>query len=96
MAAGKSEGGVGEIRRERWMGLPEGRQVRRREVDGVAVRHEGPVAVADPFGLHRPLHPPLELDRLELRPEQPCGLPLEEALEEPLQGGQGSHDRWRV
>ncbi len=96
MAASKPKSGVGEIGRERRMGLPQGGEVRRREVDGVAIRHERPVAVTDPFGLHRPLHPPLQLDRLELRSEEPCGLPLENALEEPLQGGQGSHDRWRL
>ena len=37
------------------------------------------------------LHAPLKLDRLELCPEPPRGLPLEQTLEEPLQGGQGSH-----
>ena len=65
-------------------------------MDGVAIRDERPVAVTDPLGLHRPLHPPLQLDRLELRSEEPRGLPFEKSLEEPLKGGQGSHDRWRL
>ena len=52
-------------------------------------------AVGEPLGLHRPLDPPLELDRLEAGPEQARGRPLEKAFEEPLDGGQGRHGRWR-
>ena len=62
-------------------------------MDGVPVRHEGTVARGEAFRLHRALDPSLELDRLEPGTEDARRGALEEAFEEPLEGGQGGHDR---
>ena len=56
---------------------------------GTSVRSRG----GEALGLHRPLDPALELDRLEPGPEQARRWTLEEAFEEPLDGGQGRHGR---
>ena len=90
-AKGKLQRGVGKVRSEGRMCGSECRQVVRGEPDRESVRNERSPSVTRPIGLHRPLHAPLKLDRLELCPEQARGLPLEQTLEEPLQGGQGSH-----
>ena len=95
VAAGELQGGVGEVGGKRRVGLVERGEVRHVEMDGEPVRDDRAVAVAHPTRFHRPLDAALELDRLELRVEQAGRLPLEEALEEPLEGGEGSHDRWR-
>ena len=95
VAAGELEGGVGEVGGKRRVGLVERGEVRHVEMDGEPVRDDRAVAVAHPTRFHRPLDAALELDRLELRVEQAGRLPLEEAFEEPLEGGEGSHDRWR-
>ena len=65
------------------------------EVDHEAVGREGAVRGGQALGLHRALDPPLQLDGLESCTEQARGRTLEEAFEEPLDGGQRRHGRSR-
>ena len=72
---------------------PNAGEVVRVEVDDEAVRAPACDPRRKPLGLHRPLDPALELDGLQARSEQPRGRALEEAFEEPLDGGQRRHGR---
>ena len=65
------------------------------EADREPVRDEGPVGRGEPLGLHRALDPPLQLDGLQAGSKQASGWSLEEAFEEPLDGGQHWHGRSR-
>ena len=65
------------------------------EVDHEPVGREGAVRGGQALGLHRALDPPLQLDGLEACTEQARGRTLEEAFEEPLDGGQRRHGRSR-
>jgi len=91
MATCEGERAVGEIRGEGRCGGSERGEVVGRQPDGEPMRHECPRAVANPGALHRTLEPDLDLDRANGRLEEPRCLALEQPLEEPLHGGQGSH-----
>ena len=67
-----------------------------RQVGGVephaeASRDDGARALVGPSAFHRPLHPALELHRLDAGAEQRGARALEEPLEEPLDVGKGGH-----
>ena len=96
VGAGEDQGAVGQLRGEGRTELAERGHVSGVQMDGVAVRNEGTVARGEAFRLHRTLDPSLELDRLEPGPEDPRRGALEEAFEEPLEGGQRGHDRGRL
>ncbi len=92
MTTGEGKGGIGQVGCEAGMNSAKRLQVGRGEVNRVTVRDECSLAIAVSRRLHRPLEPALELDRLEPGPEQASGLALEDAFEEPLQGGHwGAH-----
>ena len=93
--AGEQEGPVRELGGQRPGHLAEAGQVVGVEVDDEAVRHERPVGAGQPLGLHRALDAALQLDGLEAGAEEPRGRTLEEAFEEPLDGGQRRHGRSR-
>ena len=95
VGAGEDQGTIGELRREGAGHVPEAVEVVRVEVDDEPVRDERPVGGGQALGLHRALDPALELDRLESGPEQARGRSLEEAFEEPLDGGERRHGRSR-
>ena len=86
---------VGQLDRQRLGQIAEPGQVVRVEVDDEAIRNERPVERDPALGLHRALDAPLQLEGLERRPEQPSRRAFEEAFKEPLDGGQGRHDRCR-
>jgi hypothetical protein len=65
------------------------------EMDQEAVRDEDPVRRGKALGLHRALDAALQLEWLEACSKEPRGLALEEAFEEPLDGGQRRHGRSR-
>ena len=65
------------------------------EMDDEPVRDERPVGGRQALALHRTLDPALELDGLQARPEEAGGRALEEAFEEPLDGGEWRHGRSR-
>ena len=96
MRAREEQGRVGELGGERLLHLLEALEVGGVEVDDEPVRHERPVRCRQPLRLHRALDATLQLDRLESGPEQPSGRALEETFEEPLDGGQRRHGRWRT
>ena len=96
VGAGEHQGAVGQLRGKGRTELAECGHVIGVEMDGVAVRNEGTVARGEALRLHRALDPSLELDRLEPGPEDPRRGALEEAFEEPLEGGQRGHDRGRL
>ena len=96
VGASEHQGAIGQLRGEGRTELAERGHVTGVQMDGVAVRNEGTVARGEALRLHRALDPSLELDRLEPRPEDPRRRALEEAFEEPLEGGQGGHDRGRL
>ena len=85
---GEGQGAVGQLGRERRLHLAERRQVVRVEADDEAVRHERAIGRGQALRLHRALDPPLQLDGLQAGSEQASGWSLEEAFEEPLDGGQ--------
>jgi hypothetical protein len=92
VTTGEGKGGIGQVGREVGMNSAKRLQVGRGEVNRVTVRDECSLAIAVSRRLHRSLEPALELDRLEPGPEQASGLALEDAFEEPLQGGHwGAH-----
>ena len=94
-ASREDEGAVGELGRERAGHVAERLEIGRMEVDDEPVRGERAIRGGQPLGLHGALDPPLQLDRLEACPEQARGRTLEEAFEEPLDGGQRRHGRSR-
>ena len=95
VGAGEHESGIGELARERVLHFGEPLEVVRVQADDEAVRHEGPIGRGQPFGLHRPLDPALQLHGLHPGAEQTSRRALEEAFEEPLDGGQRRHGWWR-
>ena len=70
-------------------------EVARVQADDESVRHQGAVGRGQPFGFHRPLDPTLQLHGLHPGAEQTSRRALEEAFEEPLDGGQRRHGWWR-
>src|SRR6188508_2377017 len=95
MRARERQGAVRELGGKRGRHVAELGQVGRVEVDDEAVRGEGPVRRRQTFGLHRALDPPLELDRLHARAEETSRRALKQSFEEPLDGGERRHGRWR-
>jgi len=91
----RMERGIGQFGLQGRDQLAESIDIRGVQANHVAVRYENPVRCTEPSGLHGPLDPALELDRLESSVKQAGGRPLEEALEEPLQGGEWTHGRAR-
>ena len=89
----EQERAIRKLRREGCRHVPEPGQVRRVEVDHEPVRDEGPVRRRQPFRFHGALDAALELDRLQACAEEARGWSLEEAFEEPLDGGQLRHGR---
>ena len=65
------------------------------EVDHEPVRDEGPIRRRQALALHRSFDPTLQLDRLEARAEEASRRALEQAFEEPLDGGEWRHGRSR-
>src|SRR5437667_401673 len=65
------------------------------EVDDEAIWHDRAFEGHPPTRLHGPLDAALHLKGLQPRPEEPGRRAFEEAFEEPLDGGQGRHGRWR-
>jgi hypothetical protein len=62
-------------------------EVGRVQRDPVAIGHEHPPVRPEPMGLHGALDAPLQLDGLRTRAEEPGRRPLQEPLEEALDGG---------
>ena len=96
VGAREHEGTVGQLRGERRTELAERGHVSGVQMDGVPVRDEGTVARGEALRLHRALDASLKLDRLEPGSEEPRRRALDEAFEEPLEGGQWGHDRGRL
>jgi hypothetical protein len=69
----------------------ERREIARVEGDGEAVGDDRPVARLDASSLHLALDATQQLDRLDPGAEDTCRRSLEEALEEPLEGGKSPH-----
>jgi len=91
VGTGEGERAVRQVRRQSGRHRPQRLEVVRGQPDGEAVRDDRPLAVANAVRLHRPLEAPLHLDGPQPSSEEPGGLALEEPLEEPLDGGKGSH-----
>ena len=94
MCSGKGEGGICELRGEAPRDLTDGAHVHRTQVDGKTVRDHGPVPGRQTLVLHRALDAPLDLDWLQPCLEQARRGALEQPFEEPLQLGEGAHDRF--
>ena len=92
---GERQRAVGELGGEGAGHVAELGQVGRVEVDDEAVRDERPVRGRQALRLHRAFDPALELDRLDARAEEASRRALEESFEEPLDGGERRHGRWR-
>ena len=86
---------IGKLTGERLGQIAEPSQIGGVEMDDEAVRGDGPLERYPPFALERSLDSPLDLKGLQARPKQPGRRAFEEAFEEPLDGGQGRHGRWR-
>ena len=84
---------IGELRRERRGHVPEALEIDRVEVDDEPVRDERAVGGGQALRFHRALDAALELDGLQSCAEQARGWTLEEAFEEPLDGGERRHGR---
>jgi len=70
-------------------------QIVRVEMDHKSIGDNRPVRAGPPARLHRALDATLDLHGLHVRTKEPCRRALEEAFEEPLDGGQGRHGRWQ-
>jgi hypothetical protein len=64
-------------------------------VDDEAIRSEGAIRRGPALSLHLALDPALQLEWLDACVEESGRRTFEEAFEEPLDGGQGRHCRWR-
>ena len=61
------------------------------QTDRISVRDDRPIAARSALRFHRAFDPPLELKRLDPRSEEAGGGPLDESLDESLDGGEWSH-----
>ena len=95
MRPSERQGLVGQTRGEIG-GVPgEGHEIVGVEMDDEPVWRQRTVGAVAPTRLHGSLDAALDLDGLHMRAEEACRRALEEAFEEPLEGGQGRHGRWR-
>ncbi len=92
---GEGEGSVGQLGGERRLHVAEAGEVVRVEANHEPIGDQGAIRRGEPLGLHRALDPPLQLDGLQAGSKQASGWSLEEAFEEPLDGGQRWHGRCR-
>ncbi len=95
MRSGERQGTIGELRCERARHVAEIGEIGRVQVDDESVGDEGSIGSRQALCLHRPLDPALELDRLEARAEEASRRALKDPFEEPLDGGELRHGRWR-
>ena len=91
MGAREQERAVGEFRGERIGHRSQVGHVRGVQPDRIAVRDERPIGRRPPMRLHRPFDPALQLEGLDPRPKEAGGWPLDESLDESLDGGERSH-----
>jgi hypothetical protein len=91
VAPGEGESGVREIGGKVRVGSADRRHVRRRQSNDEPVRDVSPATIPMSTGFHRSLDAALDLDRANRGLEDPRGLALEQSLEEPFDGSQGSH-----
>ena len=85
VAPGVQERRVGQLAGDLLGQVAEGAQVARLEMDRVQVWDPDPIPQHPAFALHHPLDPMLDLDRLDVSPEQARGGSFEEALEQALE-----------